>query len=167
MGSGDFPCRSDRYAHGMVEYGWFNAEKGHVYLCDERGVRTGTSKALRPGESAEEVARRLLKDEVGKNAGLTSVDRFAIRSWFISSGHLPTIPGADWSAGRDGERYAVSRPYFCGATGVAQLGCTARRLLEQLFFESYLRQLRRERPIFQRFVPAITNQHADGAKNSC
>jgi hypothetical protein len=43
-----------------------NAEKGHVYLCDERGVRTGTSKALRPGESAEEVARQLLKDEVGK-----------------------------------------------------------------------------------------------------
>ena len=99
VGSGDFPCRSDRYPHGMVEYGWFNAEKGHVYLCDERGVRTGTSKALRPGESAEEVARRLLKDEVGKNAGPTSVDRFAIRSWFISSGHLPTIPGADWSAG--------------------------------------------------------------------
>ena len=40
--------------------------KGHAYLCDECGTRTGTSKALHPGESAEEVARRLLKDKVGK-----------------------------------------------------------------------------------------------------
>jgi hypothetical protein len=32
----------------------------------DRGTRTGTSKALRPGENAEEVARRLLRDEVGR-----------------------------------------------------------------------------------------------------
>ena len=38
----------DRYPHGLVEHGYFYAEKGHVYLCDERGVRTGTGKALRP-----------------------------------------------------------------------------------------------------------------------
>jgi hypothetical protein len=56
----------DRYPHGLVEHGYFYAENGHVYLCDERGVRTGTGKALRPGENAEEVARRLRKDEFGK-----------------------------------------------------------------------------------------------------
>jgi hypothetical protein len=56
----------DRYQHGLVEHGWFFAEKGCVYLCDARGTRTGTSKALRPGETAEEVARRLLKDDAGR-----------------------------------------------------------------------------------------------------
>jgi hypothetical protein len=51
---------------GAVEEGYFFAENGKVYLCNENGVRTGASKALRPGDDAREIAVRLLRDESGK-----------------------------------------------------------------------------------------------------
>jgi hypothetical protein len=55
-----------RYPDGLVEHGYIYAEKGHVCLCDERGTRIGASKTLRPSENAEEVARRFLRNEVGR-----------------------------------------------------------------------------------------------------
>jgi hypothetical protein len=51
---------------GAIEEGWFYAEGGKVYLCDKAGVRTGASRALRPGDNAKEIAVRLLRDETGK-----------------------------------------------------------------------------------------------------
>jgi hypothetical protein len=51
---------------GAIEEGWYFAEGGKVFLCDAAGVKTGTSKALRPGDIAKEIAVRLLRDETGK-----------------------------------------------------------------------------------------------------
>ena len=51
---------------GAIEEGWYFAEGGKVFLCDKAGVRTGASKALRPGDNAKEVAVRLLRAETGK-----------------------------------------------------------------------------------------------------
>jgi hypothetical protein len=56
---------------------------------------------------------------------------------------------------------------MCEAAGATQLGCTARRLLQHLFFESYLRQLRRERPISNVLCQLSQTNAADGAKRFC
>jgi hypothetical protein len=51
---------------GAIEEGHYFQENGRVFLCDAAGVRTGASKALRPGDNAKEIAVRLLRDESGK-----------------------------------------------------------------------------------------------------
>ena len=51
---------------GAIEEGYFFEERDKVFLCDATGVRTGASKALRPGDNPKEIAVRLLRDETGK-----------------------------------------------------------------------------------------------------
>jgi hypothetical protein len=51
---------------GAIDSGYFFEEGGKVFLCDTAGVRTGASKALRPGGDARDIAVRLLRDEAGK-----------------------------------------------------------------------------------------------------
>jgi hypothetical protein len=65
-----------KYPDGLVEHGWYFTEGGKVFLCDKRGTRTGVSKIIRAnGETAEEVARRLLKGDTRSRSRFSDFNR--------------------------------------------------------------------------------------------
>jgi hypothetical protein len=51
---------------GAVEYGWWVVEGDSVYLVDEDGHKTGTSRRLPEGTEPRNLALRMMQGKVGK-----------------------------------------------------------------------------------------------------
>jgi hypothetical protein len=54
---------SGKYPHGRVEETWWFEENDVVWLCDERGVRTGDNRAVPANVDAKVIAMLLLKEK--------------------------------------------------------------------------------------------------------